>query len=240
VIQFRFAAASIVLASSASAGVLGDTLIVNGKRANVDTRVIAGSVYVKLSDVARALDMVVTKRGSGQYELVRPGGANQIGTLAGGIGDTLFDGKWRFTVVSVETADTYTMKSDSEPYGAHGQYEWNRTTHLLRPSRGYELVVIQCRVKNGVAEKRTLWTAISDERIRTSLTDLDANSYAPIGYDFAGAPIQTEWILPGAQIGFPVLFSVPQGAKLKDLVFTLKNNQGDQKGVDVRVSLSKQ
>ncbi len=69
---------------------------------------------------------------------------------------------------------------------------------------------------------------------------MNGSSYAPIGYDFTGAPTQTEWLLPGAQLTFPVLFSVPEGTKLKDLVFTLKNNQGDEKGTDVRVSLQKE
>lgn len=215
-----------------------DTLTVNGKRTPVATKVVAGSVYVKLADVAKAFDLIVVKKGPGQYELAKPGGANQIGTLIGKIGDTLFDGKWRFTVLSVEPSAEYTMKSDSEPYGASGQYAWNRTNRLLKPTQNYNLIVIQCRVANGVKEKRTLWTAISDEKIRTALTDTEGSSYAPIAYDYPGAPIQTDWILPGAQMRFPVIFSVPEGTKLKDLVFTLKNNQGDEKGVDVRVSLA--
>jgi hypothetical protein len=213
-------------------------LVVNGKATPVETKVIGGSTFVKLSDVAKAFDMVVVKKGPGQFELTKPGGANQIGTLTGKIGETLFDGKWRFTALSVDTLAVFTMKTASEPYGAKGQYSWDRTTRLLKPTQNYALVVIQCRVANGVKEKRTLWTAISDERIRTALTDSDGNSYPPVAYDFVGAPTETEWILPGAQVSFPVIFSVPEGAKLKDLVFTLKNNQGDTKGVDLRVSLA--
>jgi hypothetical protein len=38
-------------------------------------------------------------------------------------------------------------------------------------------------------------------------------------------------------MNFPVLFSVPEGTQLKDLVFTLKNNQTPDPATDVRVSL---
>lgn len=229
----------MVVGASAIAASIGEsTLIVNGKSTSADVRMIGESAYVKLSDVAKALDMTVVKRGSGQYELTKTGGANQVNGLTGKIGDTLFDGYWRFTVLSVESPDSYTMKTDSEPYG-RGGYEWNRTTRLLRPAQGYALVVIQCRVSNGVKERRTLWTAISDDRIRTALADDSGSSRPPVAYDFEGAPIQTQYLLPGAQLTFPVIFSVPTGTKLTDLVFTLKDNQTDRKGIDVRVSLSK-
>jgi hypothetical protein len=130
------------------------------------------------------------------------------------------------------------MKSESEPYGSGG-YDWNRTTHLLKPALGHTLVVIQCRVSNGVKERRTLWTAISDDKIRTSLADDSGSSRPPIAYDFDGAPTQTQYLLPGAQLTFPVIFSVATGTKFTDLVFTLKNNQTDQVGTDVRVTLAK-
>lgn len=232
-------ASATTVAASALALMLPDKLIVNGKSTAVETRVIDGSTYVKLSDMAKALDMVVVKRSDGQLELTKAGGANQINGLSGNIGDTIFDGKWRFTVLSVDSPDSFTMKTDSEPYGAGMPYEWSRQTRLLKATQGHKLVVIQCRVANGVKERRTLWTAISDDRIRTALTDQDGISYPPIAYDYEGAPIQTPGLLPGAQLTFPVIFSVPVAATLKDLVFTLKNNQGDERGVDVRISLIK-
>jgi hypothetical protein len=225
-------------ATSAMAGLLGDTLSVNGNRTPVDVRMIGGSAYVKFSDVAKALDMTLIKTGSGQYELTKAGGANEVHGLRGKIGDTLFDGKWRFTVLSVDTPESYTMKSDSEPYGSGG-YDWNRTTRLLKAAAGHTLVVINCRVSNGVKERRTLWTAISDDKIRTALADDSGSSRPPIAYDYDGAPTQTQYLLPGAQLTIPVIFSVPAGTRLTDLVFTLKNNQTDQQGTDVRVTLVK-
>jgi hypothetical protein len=235
---------TVVLAFSTMIGIslaakVGDTLTVNGKSSTLTVKTIQGSAYVKLSDVARALDMTLRTRGPGRYELVKAGGANQVSGLTGKIGDVLFDGKWRFSVLGYDTPATYAMKTDAEPYDSSGRISMDSRTRIIVPARGYMLVVVTCKVVNGVKERRTLWTAISDNRIRTAIADGDGSSHPPVAYDFKGGPTQTDWILPGAQTTFPVVFSVPDGTKLKDLVFTLKNNQGDEKGVDVRVSLAK-
>jgi len=230
-------AGASAIAAFALGSALRSTIIVNGKATEADVRTIDGSAYVRLSDVARAFGTVVVKHGDGRYELTQAGGANQIGTLTGKVGDTLFDGKWRFTVLSVDTPETYQMTTDSEEYDYKGKTSMDIKTRLIKPSSGYRLVVIKVRVANAVKERRTLWTAISDDRIRTAIADTDGSSHPPIAYDFIGGPTQTEWLLPGAQLTFPVIFSIPRDAKLKDLVFTLKNNQTDDKPVDVRVAI---
>ncbi len=223
---------SIAMVSAAGGG----KLFLNGKVASEDIRTLNGNTYVKLSDVAKALDMVVVKRADG-YEIIKKGGANQIkGAVTGKVGDVLFDGKWRFQVIKMETPESYTMTTDADTYDSAGLVSLDRTTHVVRANRGKKLVVLYCRVVNGVKEKRTLWTAISDERVHTALTDNEGSSYAPVAYDFDGAPTQSKWLLPGAAMSFPVIFSVPEGTQLKDLVFTLKNNQTDDPPVDVRVS----
>ncbi len=233
-------AASLVFAGGIGVGAVfaaaAGKLIYNGKVASTDVQTINGTPYVRLSDMAKALDMTLVKRPGG-YEIIKQGGANQVGSLAGKIGDTLFDGKWRFQVVKMETPASYTMKSNSETYDAAGLTSMDYKTRVITPSRGKKLVVLLCRVVNGVKEKRTLWTAISDERIHTALTDKDGGSYPPIGYDFDGAPSQSAWLLPGAALNFPVIFSVPEGTQVKDLVFSLKNNQNDEPVTDVRVAL---
>jgi hypothetical protein len=43
--------------------------------------------------------------------------------------------------------------------------------------------------------------------------------------------------VPGAKTDFTVLFAVPEGTKLKDLIFTLRTIDGNDKGNDARVSL---
>lgn len=212
-------------------------LFFNGKVASTDVRILNGAAYVKLSDMAKALDMIMVKRDD-DYVLIKQGGANQIkGAVEGKIGDVLFDGRWRFQVIKMETPASYTMKTDADTYDSAGLTKFDRTTHVVTPGRGRTLVVLHCRVINGVKEKRTLWTAISDDRIHTALTDQEGSSHAPVGYDFEGAPIQSKWLLPGAAMNFPVIFSVPEGTALKDLIFTLKNNQNTDPPTDVRVSL---
>ncbi|BCM90699.1 hypothetical protein IAD21_02559 [Abditibacteriota bacterium] len=212
-------------------------LIMNGKTASTDVKVVGGSAYVKVADVAKALGMVVIKRGD-SYEIKKPGGANPIkGVTQGKVGDVLFDGQWRFQVLNVQMPESFTMKTPADYSDTAGLTQFNPTTRTFHASQGYKLVVLQCRVTNAVNEKRTLWTAISDNRIHTALTDMEGGSHSPIAYDFEGGPIQSKWLVPGAILNFPVVFSVPQATQLKDLIFTLKNNQTDAKPNDVRVSL---
>jgi hypothetical protein len=232
---------TLLAALAAAPAMAGDTLIVNGKPASADVKTIGGSAYVKLADIAAALGMVVVKRADGKYEITRAGGANQIqGSAQGKIGEVLFDGKWRFQVLSVQTPESYTMTTMGEPYDATGLTTFDRPNRVVKPSPNNTLVVLQCRATNGVNEKRTLWTAISDTKIHTAIADMDGTSHTPVAYDFEGGPIQSKWLVPGAALNFAVLFSVPKDTRLKDLIFTLKNNQGDDKGNDVRVSLAQE
>jgi hypothetical protein len=214
-------------------------LVMNGKVASSDVRVIEGSAYVKVADVAKALNMVVVRRADG-YEITKAGGANAIeGVTQGKVGDVLFDGRWRLQVLSVQMADSYTMKTEADTYDSAGLSRLDRTTHVLTPKANYKLVVIQCRVSNGQTAKAQLWTAISDEKMNTALADADGSSHPPVAYDFDGAPTQTTALIPGASINFPILFSVPQDTRIKDLVFTLRTNGGsDGSYKDVRVSLT--
>ncbi len=233
-----FAGATLALAAGVYAAVQQGTLVVDGRSTPADVRTIGGSAYVRLADVAKALDMSVVSRGNGHYELTKAGGATQIGGRAGKIGDTLFDGKWRFTVLSVDTPASYEMKTDGALYNERDTARMDPTSRVVTPGRNYALVVIRCRVSNGTKERRTLWTAVSDNRIRTAVADTDGGSHVPIGYDFSGGPTQSDILLPGAQLTFNVVFSLPADAKPQDLIFTLKNNQTSEPGTDVRIALA--
>ena len=216
-----------------------EKLVYNGKMASSDVRVIDGNAYVKLGDLAKALGMVVVKLPGGGYELTKPGGANQVqGVTQGKIGDVLFDGRWRFQVLSLHTPESYTMKVPSVSPSSHPRdiIEFSESTRILRPKPGYKLVVVQCRMSNGQKTSQTFWIAQRD--VNTALADMQGESHAPVGYDLEGAPIQSKMLLPGAATSFALLFSVPVGVQVKDLVFTLKNNDSSQKGNDVRVSLA--
>src|SRR3954470_22446907 len=86
----------------------GRSLILNGAVVSRDVRLIGGRPFVPVADVAQALGQTVVTRAGG-YEITAAGGANQIRGLQGKIGDTLFDGKWRFQVLAVEPIDSYRL-----------------------------------------------------------------------------------------------------------------------------------
>jgi hypothetical protein len=227
----------MALIGAATPVVAGQTLVINGTTASTDVRTIDGSAYVRISDVAKALGMVVVKRGNG-YEIIKSGGANQIpGVTQGKVGDVLFDGRWRFQVVSVETPDSYTLTApDVEPlYGADDVSSYNSATRVVRAKPGYKLVLVRCRMINGQKSTQTFWLGHQD--VNNALADEAGESHPPIAYDLMGSPIQSKPLLPGAKTEVPILFSVPQATTIKDLVFTLRNNDFSQKGNDVRVSL---
>ena len=235
--QGKTAALLLVFALPMGSAWADQNLVMNGKVVSTSVRTVGGSPYVKLSDVAKALSMVVSKRPGG-YEITKSGGTNQVQGLQGKIGDLLFDGRWRFQVLSVAQPDTYTMKTPGDEPSSYpaDTINFDRKTQLVSPKSGYKLVVIQCRMINGQKNKQTFWLAAKDGN--NALADQQGESYAPIGYDLEGAPIQSKPLLPGAKTDFPILFSVPQNIELKDLVFTLRNNDFSQKGNDVRVSLT--
>lgn len=232
-------AAGMLLAAVAAAGLCWATgankLYLNGKVASRSLRVIDGRSYVPVADVARALGATVAARGDG-YEIVMPGGANQVeGVAQGKIGDEIFTGQWRFQVVNVQEAgDQY-----KERY-----YQQLRT---IRPKSPAEtLLVVNCRLKNGMNKTRT---PLVTERIpaNTALADAAEHSYAPLDYDasqgegdkilsYAGSDL-----LPGAAMEFALVFSVPRGTVPKALIYSLQaypDDVGKDKHTDVRVSLT--
>jgi len=226
------------LALFATPALAADTLVVNGKPASQDVRTIGGSAYVKLSDIAKALGMIVVKRPGG-YELTKAGGANQVqGLLQGKVGDILFDGFWRFQVLSVETPESYKMLTENEP----NALAFDRRTRLVHARPHTKLITIHCRMTNGQKSVQTFWLAPlpGERQINNSLTDTHGESYPPDCYDLDGSTSQSKPLLPGAKTDFSILFSIPetvQREELKDLVFTLQNNDA-RPGSDVRVSLT--
>lgn len=232
-VMTALAAATLNLTATAQAA---PNLVINGKVASSNVKTVGGRPYVSLSDLAKSMGMVVVKTKKG-YEIKKAGGTYQAGDLNGKIGDVLFDGKWRFQVLSVASPESFQMRTDASPYDHYDASTYDQKTRIFRPKAGYKLVIISVRVTNGQKTTQTLWTAISDKAMRTALTDTSGSSHAPLDYDYEGGPNVTKPILPGAGMTFPIIFSVPTDATLKDLVFTLKNNESFTKGSDARVSL---
>jgi hypothetical protein len=159
--------------------------------------------------------------------------------LEGKIGDVISDGSWRFQVLSMQTPESYAMKTDAEPYEHRNLSSFDLSKRIFTPKTGYKLVVFQCRATNAQKSPKRLWVAVSDSaNVRTALNDAGGSSHVPIGYDFEGGPIQTKPLQPGETITFAVIFSVPQDAQLKELLFTLAANGEREQSKDVRVSLA--
>ena len=168
-----------------------------------------------------------------------PGGANQVLGLNGKIGDVLFDGQWRFQVLSLTPVSTYTLtvpSSEQDFAKYHDTAELDPGTHLFTPKTGYTFFAVKCHVKNGQKRTEQLDGYLDDPK--TALTDDKENSYPPIAYDMISkGNWVTKELLPGSGEELTLLFAVPTGTTPKDLVFTLKN-WSSHAGRNVRVSLA--
>jgi hypothetical protein len=104
------------------------------------------------------------------------------------------------------------------------------------PKEGRTLMVVKCRISNGTNASRALWWSNTDTR--TALADDQGESHPPIVVDIEEAsPFLGKALLPGAKQDFALLFSIPEGTKVKDLVFTLRTIAGKDRGNDARVAL---
>jgi hypothetical protein len=184
-------------------------LKINGQVASSDVRMIGGKAYVPVADVAKALGLKVAKVGGG-YELSNEGGAGPLQAKGSGkIGQEIFSGKWRFQVIDFKRADTYAETRTKRP-----------KTH--KAESGQEFVVVNCRVKNGTKAKDELVFSRDWEGTNTSLTDSGEQAHQVFAFDVRedeNAPIGC-YFLPGAAIDFSIVFQVPKGTEVKDLIFT--------------------
>jgi hypothetical protein len=206
-------------------------LSINGAAVSTNARVIGGKTYVPIDDVAKALKMKATILGK-TITLKPAGGTFQVANkLQGDQGEELFSGKWGFKVVAVERGQLFTAQYTNQ-FNREATYE---------AKNGEEIVTVKCRLKNGTKTKENFAFATRDYGMNTSLTDQDAGSYQPNGYDvFADEPAPLgKAALPGASIPFNIVFRVPKDTKIKDLVFSvvLYRERGDNKSTDFRVAL---
>jgi hypothetical protein len=244
--QKRFLRTAVTLVATAAlataAGALGQTalrLIVAGKTVSTDIRIIDGRPYVPLSDMAKAMNGALVKH-KGGYEITLgsvdtttpeagavAGGANEVRGTRGKIGQVLFNGKWRFSVLSVDHAASY----DSQFLPEKRTFTPSGDTD--------ELVLVRCRMKNGQNETKVAMLSPIHPH-HTALTDNQGQSYAPVDYDKRGGHTdEGPTMLPGSQTEFAIVFSVPKGTVLKDLVFSVQNfEETPDGGTDVRITLA--
>jgi hypothetical protein len=234
---FLFSVFLIGVSSLIALAAVGRTVYYHDQVMTQDARQIDGRTYVPLSDVAHALGAQVASHGDG-YAIVSggsgssgssdirtaAGGANEVRGTNGNVGDWFFDGMWRFRVSKVERTDEY-------------QYQYYSTPGSDKPSGGNdELVVCYCTIKNGHKEtEEPILTSHGLSSQNTALTDDQGQSYMPVDFDVRGGGL-----IPGAAKNFAVVFSVPKGTKLKELIFTLYGFASSTKTSNVRVNLAGQ
>ena len=208
------------------------TLNINGSTVSTAAKSINGQMYVPVSAVAKALKMKVSASGN-VIKLTPAGGTYQVANkLQGKIGEDLFSGKWGFKVLSVERTKNYKFRFVNRYQSAES----------LEAEGNEELVIVNCRLKNGTRQKDEFSFSKADYGSEnTSLTDLDAQSYQPTALDVLAdesAPLG-KYALPGASINFSIVFRVPQGTQIKDLVYSVVRyaERGDHKSTDFRIAL---
>lgn len=223
-IKFSKSVAVFALASVgifAIAGLAGTTITMGEKSVQTDVVMKNGKVYVPLSDMAKLLDMQVNKLATG-YSLDPVGGAGQVNGLVGKIGDKLNLGYGTYEFKEMYRGKKYIKKFD--PGTVDGR-------------EGYDVVAIQIRFKNATKSKVTI-DPFGDEN--TAITDTDEHSFQQFTGLACDLPNRGPQVLPGAACDFALVFEVPEGATLKDLVYTTKFYDGPR-GANkaVRIKLSK-
>jgi hypothetical protein len=179
---------------------------VNGNSVSTDYITQNGRVYVPVSDVAAALDMQLVKHSASSYELVAKGGADQVNGVEGKVGQTLTTSNYVFTVKDVQFTDHYTHRFNG--------------TNVDDAEAGKTIVVFTMRVKNATPKEMGL--SLSNDK--TALTDDQEHGYVFYTGGYA------DWnpnpnVLPGAAADFALVFTVPKGTNLKDLVYELGSNR---------------
>jgi hypothetical protein len=150
--------------------------------------------------------------------------------LQGRIGDRLSTGPWRLQVLSVERSAAY-----------ESQFLADKTT--TQPSGDAdELVVVKCTITNaGKEPKAPMLSAVHPHH--TALADARGMSYPPLLFDKEGGHTDEGITLASATATtFAVLFSIPKGAALAEVIVSLQTAYDDYPdgGFDVHVTLGKE
>ncbi len=222
----RFVAgATLILSASMATAAPQSKLKMNGKIASTRVQTIGGVAYVPVADIAKALGQKVTPMPGG-IELKTASGTYQVNGLAGKIGSIIQTPKFSFQVLSIQTTDSYPTK-------------WMKMPETFVPDGPNDTIfIVNCRIKNTLSKAQgpLLSTGTME---RTALADFEEQSYAPKDFDsrlradYSGASM-----LPGSKSDFALIFSVPKTAKIKDLIFTVRDYfELGTKGTDVRISL---
>lgn len=187
-----------------------------------DVRMVDGNAYVKVSDVAKALGMASARNGS-TFRLTQSPIVSRLPGAGARVGTDITAGKWQFRVTGVQQVAQYMPRygSEKEP---------------IAPSNaGDRLVLVQCRLRNGTGGLQEVYFDSSMSG-STALTDSQQRGYVPLAYDSRNSDYSSNKIPAGTLHDFTIIFSVPEGAGLVGLTYTLEKG-GLEKGPQFRVSL---
>jgi hypothetical protein len=227
---FVAASASILALSPLAASVLQ----INGKPVSSRVRVIDGESWVPVKDVAKSQGLTVTSS-NGVINLVAAGGANQVGSLTGKVGDTLFDGHWKFTLSKFEQVPSYKISTRTQTdYGTYTPIA-NIDDNVVTPKPGYKLYVAACTVKNGMTHDAQYEWSPGDSK--TAIADTSGVGHPWVVVDIASEAFVTKAMLPGSAITFNICFAVAENATPQDVVVTLLT-LGEKSGTDIRFHVS--
>jgi len=201
----------------------GTKLYISGSLASSGVIERNGVAYVPLKDVAANLKLPLAKTARG-WEIGQSGGANMAEGVNGKVGDVLWNGSYRFQVLKVIRGKEYTNQFSGDNQKVTAYPEAN------------DLVVLVCRIKNGLKEKVAIFLPAGST---TGLTDDQEHSVQPRSGLSADIPTRGAELLPGAAVDFALTFDVPASAKLKDLVYQVSSTgpkQGNERLFRVNVS----
>ncbi len=215
---------ALAIASGAAWAVqTGLRLTMDGAVVSTNVRSIDGRAYVPLVDVAKALGRTVNASG-GAYDLALAASAQRRDGLNGKMATDGFSGLWRLNVRSVEQVAGYSP-----------QYGSDKAPITPRES-GDALVVIKCQLRNGTKAMQD----VSFDRNasgNTAVVDDQEHGYVPLAYDARNSGYGSAKIPPATTMDFAILFSVPAGAKLTHLTYSV-GGAGMDKSTDFQVSLT--
>lgn len=167
------------------------------------------------------------------------GGANQVGGLKGKVGDWLYDGRWKIQVLSAREASSYTLTlpcANNQDYSAFNESaDFDSGSNTFSAKSGYAFVVVPCLLKNAQTSAQQFDAYDSKTN---AVTDDAGGSYPPIAFDMLMPfPWNSKVMLPGSGIKMTVIFAIPQGTNVQDLIITLRDWFGGPTH-NVRVSLT--
>lgn len=197
-------------------------LFVNGTLASSGVIERNGVAYVPVKDVAANMKLSLVKTARG-WEIGTAGGATMVMGVNGKVGDTLWNGYFRFQVLKVTRGKEYT-----------NQFSGDNQKVTPYPE-GFDLVVVTCRIKNGTKAKETVFLPAGST---TGLTDDAEHSFAPRSGLSIDVPSRGVDLLPGAAADFALTFDVPANSKLKDLVYEVSSTAGSASHKPFRVNVA--